>query len=381
MNIVSTTPLQASGEVSENAFDQSIHKPDDVKQFRGFGAVLRSGVTSILQRAGADDQLWLRQAQEAGNRLMTRLMSAVPVVYSLLIINSLPTANGCDKQCEWGCSGSRNGTLSANPHLGFPEPEVEWADGASDVVLYGGCAMVVASHIARFVARLYAGKQSSEQVPEPGRMENNVKELAKKMLRREASEVVKSVVLVASVVGVIDYLKMKIDRERPYVLNPDYIHRKLCMDPDDFKAMPSGHASVSAIAWSQVVLNVIDTAAMSSQAFKRLLSKMAAFSNQPLSSPAGKRLIAFASAMGFGALAGALRVLAAKHDVIDVSVGAGIGIIAAACSPYIRSGVFNHGAVVNEKTGYYYDDEVYSRPVEAAGPMQDRDYQKVETTV
>ncbi|WP_163388025.1 phosphatase PAP2 family protein [Endozoicomonas acroporae] len=377
MNIVSTTPLQACRDVSENTFDPSIHKPDDAKQSRGFGAVLRSGVTSILQRAGADDQLWLRQAQEGGNRLMTRLMSAVPVVYSLLIINSLPTANGC----EWGPSGLRNGTLSANPHLGFPEPEVEWADGASDVVLYGGCATVVASHIARFVARLYAGKQSSEQAPQPGRMENNFKELAKKMLRTETSEVVKSVVLVASVVGIIDYLKMKIDRERPYVLNPDYIHGNLCMDPDDFKAMPSGHASVSAIAWSQVVLNVIDTAAMSSPAFKRLLSKMAVFSNQPLSSPAGKRVIAFAGAMGFGALAGALRVLAAKHDVIDVSVGAGIGIIAAACSPYIRSGVFNHGAVVDKNTGYYYDDDVYSRAVEAGGPMQDRDNQEAEAMV
>lgn len=377
MNIVSTTPLQACGDVSENAFDQSIDKPDDAKQFRGFGAVLRSGVTSILQRTGADDQLWLRQAQEGGNRLMTRLMSAVPVVYSLLIINSLPTANGC----EWGPSGSRNGTVSANPHLGFPEPEVEWADWASDVVLYGGCATLLASHIARFTARLYAGKQSSEQVPEPGPMENNFKELAKKMLRTEASEVVKSLVLVASVVGIVDFMKMKIDRERPYVLNPDYIHGNLCMDPDDFKAMPSGHASVSAIAWSQVVLNVIDTAAMSSPAFKRLLSKMAVFSNQPLASPAGKRLIAFAGAMGFGALAGALRVLAAKHDVIDVSVGAGIGTIAAACSPYIRSGVFNHGAVVNENTGYYYDDDMYSRAVEAGGAIQDRDNQEAEAMV
>lgn len=308
---------------------------------------------------------------------MTRLMSAVPVVYSLLIINSLPTANGC----EWGPSGSRNGTVSANPHLGFPEPEVEWADWASDVVLYGGCATLLASHIARFTARLYAGKQSSEQVPEPGPMENNFKELAKKMLRTEASEVVKSLVLVASVVGIVDFMKMKIDRERPYVLNPDYIHGNLCMDPDDFKAMPSGHASVSAIAWSQVVLNVIDTAAMSSPAFKRLLSKMAVFSNQPLASPAGKRLIAFAGAMGFGALAGALRVLAAKHDVIDVSVGAGIGTIAAACSPYIRSGVFNHGAVVNENTGYYYDDDMYSRAVEAGGAIQDRDNQEAEAMV
>ncbi|USE36174.1 phosphatase PAP2 family protein [Endozoicomonas sp. SCSIO W0465] len=305
---------------------------------------------------------------------MTRLMSAVPVVYALLVINSLPTANGC----EWGPSGTRNGTLSASSDFGFSDPVVEWADGASDMVLYGGCATLLASHIAKFVARLYAGKQSSEQEPEPGHTENDFKKLVKKMFRRETSEVVKSLVLVASVAGIVDYMKIKIDKERPYVLNPDYIHGNLCMDPDDFKAMPSGHTAISAIVWSQVFLNITDSAALSSPAFKRLLSKMSVFSNKPLASPAGKRFITSVGALGFGALAGALRILAAKHDVVDVLIGEGIGIIAAACSPYIRSGVFSAEAVVDKNTGYYYDDDVYSRPVAGEGPMRDRGDQEAE---
>ncbi len=373
--IVSTKPLQEPHDISENPFDRSIPRPGEVKPFRGFGAVLRSGVTSILQQTGTDNRFSLRQAApEGGNSLMTRLMSAVPVVYSLLVINSLPTANGC----EWGPSGTRNGTLSAHADFGFSDPVVEWADGASDVVLYGGCATLLASHIAKFVARLYAGKPSREQGLEPGGNENEFRVLAKKMLRREGSEVVKSLMLTASVVGIVEYMKIKIDKERPYVLNPDYIHGKLCMDPDDFKAMPSGHAAVSAIVWSQVVLNVIDTAALSSPAFKRLLSKLSVCSNEPLASPAGKGFIAVLGAIGFGVLAGTLRTLAAKHDAVDVSIGEGIGIIAAACSPYIRSGVFSPEAVVDKNTGYYYNDDVYSQPVEGEGPMGDTDNQEAE---
>ncbi|MGI2028299.1 phosphatase PAP2 family protein [Endozoicomonas acroporae] len=374
MSIVSTTPLQACGDVSENAVDQPIDKPDDAKQFRGFGAVLRSGVTSILQRTEADDQLWLRQAQEGGNRLMTRLMSVVPVVYSLLVINSLPTANGC----EWGPSGTRNGTVSAYAGFGFVDPVVTWADRASDVVLYGGCATLVASHIAKFVARLYAGKQSRAQALEPGLNAHDVRELARKALLKEASEVVKSLILVASVVGIVEYMKTAVDKERIYVLQPDYKNGKLCMDPDDFKAMPSGHAAVSAIAWSQVVLNVLDSAALSSPAFKRLLVRTQLFSNQPLASPAGKTFFAMLSTLGFGGLAGVLRVLAARHDAVDVAIGELIGSIAAACSPYIRSGVFSQSVVVDENTGYYYNDDVYKRSVEARRPMRVRDNQEAE---
>ncbi len=308
---------------------------------------------------------------------MTRLMSVVPVVYSLLVINSLPTANGC----EWGPSGTRNGTVSPFADFGYVDPVVTWADSASDVVLYGGFMTLVASHIAKFVARLYADKQSRAQALEPGLNAHDVRELAKKALCKEASEVVKSLILVASVVGIVEYMKTAIDKERIYVLQPDYKNGKLCMDPDDFKAMPSGHAAVSAIAWSQVVLNVLDSAALSSPAFKRLLERTRPFSNQPLASPYGKTFFALSSAFGFGGLAGVLRILAAKHDGIDVSVGMIISATAAACSPYIRSGVFSQSVVVDENTGYYYNDDVYSRPVEVPGPVRVRDNQEAEAMV
>ena len=64
----------------------------------------------------------------------------------------------------------------------------------------------------------------------------------------------------------------------------------------------------------------------------------------------------------FGLLTGSMRVLAAKHDTLDIFAGTLLGIASSYVSHKVQVGVFDSTSVINPRTRHYYNREALPEP-------------------
>ncbi len=278
---------------------------------------------------------------------------AVALSLGVMALSCIPLAGAANGSaaCEWGTSGSVNKSSIIPPFPGPDSPVFGGAKVISDLLAYGGVGALLLTHATSLLANIYMNHQ-----------ENNTESKSKmELARTEADKLLKSSIIVFSGIGLFEETKLLFHKPRPYTYSPGYINGELCLKPDDFKSFPSGHACMGAYLWQEVFIQWIDILSTLSPDIRAKLDEVKIFKS-PILTPDGKQKMALMISALSGSLTGLMRVLAAKHDTLDIFIGTVLGMVSSYVSHKVQSGVLDSTSVINPRTRHYYNREALPEP-------------------